>query len=379
MLCPVLLGFVAAGRLVAEQGALGFSDAQFWKDAPANEARALRRVEQSDFQGLLLDGPKTVRLSRRRSLPLIGVRSTSIRDNLTIGLQHRAVLVLTRLGDGRSHAATAFRVPETPRPAAPPRNESSIPRGRTVKAFSVMVTDRIPDLLWAEETLQATLLLYDQRSNPVVIRMTGDPGRDARSQHDSTGCREAISIPPSAEDTSYRPRPDSPPLPDGRAIALATERHVVRQPGAEITVRGSFVLPVPDRDLLGPWSGSAHEGKAGAAAEAPAVVAVVPVTLVLTGDRDARPILRSLCVPVYGPLERTRDGMIGRGYFTADLFEQVRHQDPQEYALWALSRTVISGPARLGIAQGRDRSPGPGADSMISIKNKVRLEKHPDE
>jgi hypothetical protein len=80
-----------------------------------------------------------------------------------------------------------------------------------------------------------------------------------------------------------------------------------------------------------------------------AALAVVPVTVLLTGDQNPLPILMALNVPVYAPLEAARDGQVARGHFAIDLFAHLPNLPIQSYAVWAFSRRVISEPALLGV------------------------------
>jgi hypothetical protein len=74
-------------------------------------------------------------------------------------------------------------------------------------------------------------------------------------------------------------------------------------------------------------------------------VAVLPVSLVLTGDKDATPIVVSLHVPAYQALEKLKGQLLARGHFSIDLLALLRNQvQPQIYAVWAVSRERISEP-----------------------------------
>jgi len=158
----------------------------------------------------------------------------------------------------------------------------------------------------------------------------------------------------------YRPRMDSPPPPAETGIVLAVDRVArvgvapvaIDGPGKTCMLRGSFCLPLRPRDGVRPLP-----GPAGSQAEQQALAdgwvdvgdatatAVVPITLLLTGDKDADPILVPLSAAIYGSVE----GPFAQGQFAIDLFRAVPDLPIQTYAVWAMSRSIISDPALVDI------------------------------
>jgi len=349
------------------QGAFGLSDEQFWEDSTSFEEALVERFLEADFMGLLLDGPRSVLLNEHETIPLLGVRASTIRDDFALSLQRRAVIVATRLEGHETLAATAFRQPDEQRPPARPRDPATLPEGRTADAFSLSLTTRLPELPWRPGTWQTALLLYDCRSNIVVTRLDGNSSQDPAVQEFLAAQRRPgfpLPIAPSFDPTSptspanpYRPRPDSPALPAGPAISLAIDRVVIAGSGRSCVLRGSFCLPVLPRDVVRPLPGppgSAAEqlGRADGWGEVgdPLAMAVVPISILLTGDQRAEPILVSMQVPIYGPLELQPDGHVARGHFAIDLFGNVPGTLAiQSYAVWAISRGIISDPVRVGV------------------------------
>jgi hypothetical protein len=341
------------------QGAFNLKNEQFWQDSTDFEEALVDRFEEDEaLMGLFLDGPTTVGLDEQKTLPLLAVRACSLRDNAVLSLQRRAVLVTTRLESHETLAALAFRPATAPRSRRPPRDPDTLPEGRAVKVFPLSLTERVDGFPLKPGTWQTTLLLHDQRSNLVVTRLERVSSRDpavreflAAQRH--PGYPAAISPPITPSMNPYLRRSDSPPPPEQPGIALAIEPVAVEGPGHSCWLRGSFCLPLRPRDVVRPLPGppgSPAEKQALAAGwldvgDAKAT-AVVPVTILLTGAEDAEPFLVPLNVPAYGALDR----QVARGHFAVDLLAGAPHPLPiQSYAVWALSRTIISDPVVVSI------------------------------
>ena len=341
------------------QGVFALKDTQFWKDFTRIEEALVNRFEEDEaFMGLVLDGPREVQLDQRKTLPLLAVRACSLVDNSALDLDTRAILIATRLEGHETLAAPAFRQsPAPPEDDEPPSDSESLPEGRAVDVVSLSVTDRLPDFPWKPSTWQTTLLLFDQRSNPVVTRLEDDSTRDPAvleflAAQRRSGYPAAVSMPGGPWTNLYRPRLDSPPPPAETGIVLAVDRIAVSGAGKSCMVRGSFCLPIRPRDVVRPLPGPAGtQAEQQALADGwvdvgdPAVVAVVPITLLLTGDKHAAPILVPLGAAIYGPLA----GQRACGQFAVDLFRAAPDLPIESYAVWALSRAIISDPVVVGI------------------------------
>lgn len=345
------------------QGAFGLSDEQFWEDSTSFEEALVERFLGTDFMGLLLDGPRSVVLNEHETIPLRGLRSSTIRHDFALSLQRRAVIVASHLEGHEALAATAFRQPDEPRPIGRPRDPDTLPEGRTADAFSLSLTDRLPKLPWKPGTWQTTLLLYDQRSDSVTTRLDGTSSQDPAIKEFLDAQRRpgypAAIFPPLERNAAnpYRPRSDSPASPSVPSIVLAVDRVVVAGRNRSCVLRGSFSLPVLPRDLVRPLPGPpGSEAEQRARADGwgevgdPRAVAVIPTSIVLTGDQIAEPLLVSIQVPIYDPIEVTPVGQVARGHFAIDLLGCVPGGLAiQSYAVWAISRGIISEPVLVGV------------------------------
>jgi hypothetical protein len=352
----LLVGLAAVASLAAAkappsgQGGLGWADGKFWSNDSTLEEQAIAPFEDSEMVGLFLDGPRKAPLRQHDSIPLVAIRASSIRDNAVLSLQQRGVLLSTRVEGNETLASLAFRQPNKLRRPTPERDPNTLPEGRAVKLYRLNLGEQIPEVAERSATWATTLLLFNQRSNRVVTRVDAKPIKGSQGPEMRTA-----KVPPTptraADDTTYRVRPDSPALPGGRAIALASASEVQRGPGRSWQLRGSFLLPALARDVAqassqAPEPAGRKAGETRQKAEAaPTPAATLPVTIVLTGDSDATPILLPLHVPVYQPLVKGKGEQLARGYFGVDLLALLGDQlAPQSYAVWAVSRQQLSEP-----------------------------------
>ena len=346
-----------------EQGGLGLSDGKFWGDSTDVDERAADLFLQSDFVGLFLDGPKRMRFREHSDLPLIGVRAASNQESFAMSLQRRAVLVSTWLEGDQTYAALAFRQPDEPSKSRPRRPSKAVPEGHGADAFRIVLNKCIPEVASQTGQWHTTLLLFDRKSNRVATGVESDP-REARAANGSEAAKHPrayparISPPVDEADHPYRARPDSPALPGESTIVLGSAGKVDKAPGRAWVLRGSYRLPALARDVVRPLPGLGFpaERKAREAGWEdvgdPAAVAVLPVTIILTGDEDATPILVPLHVPIYQPIERIKGEQLVRGHFAVDLLALVGDKlRPQTYAVWAVSRQQVSEPIVVRVAR----------------------------
>lgn len=345
------------------QGVFQLDDNRFGADSDDIAEELIERFEETDFMGLVLDGPRTVLMDQHETVWLLGLRASTIRDNISISLECRAIMLVSHLDGVETFAATAFRQPDDTPPPSVPRDPATMPEGRTIKVFGLSWGDRLPDLDWKPGQWQSTLLLYDQRSNPVVTRLE-KMANSAPAVQGFPASRRRSAFPaavwPSPDLTvphSYRQRADSPAAPPNHGIVLALDRRAMQGPGRTCLLRGSFRLPILPRDMVthlpGPAdSEAAHEALAEGwvdVGDADAI-AVFPVTVLLTGDQKAKPLLFHLQVPVYGPVKTPPAGPEVVGFFAVDLFRLLPSEIPiQNYAVWAVSRGLLSEPLLLGL------------------------------
>jgi hypothetical protein len=331
----------AGATPVAKQGALGAPDEKFRGDTQALEERARQRFGETDFLGLFIDGPKRVPRTQHDDIALIGLRASTIRDNVSVGLVRRGVLVATRLETDETLAALAYRQPDEPRTPTPPRDPATLPKGRSVKTFTLALDQRIPEVRTRPGTYATTLLLFDRRSNQVVTRIDGAPDKNAMGQTEGSPPIE-LGHPQCPE------APGCPPSPKDSAILLASTGPTGQGAARSWMVHGSYLVPVSPNDVVKPPTATPSKGRDAQSPGTP--VAVLPVQLVLSGEEDAAPVVIPMRVPVYQPLEHIRGQAMARGHFSINLLSVAPALKPQSYAAWALSRRQISEPIVIRLA-----------------------------
>ena len=100
-------------------GALELADKDFWANpTPALERFNTKRTLSRQL-GLVIDLPGSVPVGERKTLPLLGSATLSLRDGASIDFARSALLVAVNAGDGAARVAFLKAQDRLPRPAAP--------------------------------------------------------------------------------------------------------------------------------------------------------------------------------------------------------------------------------------------------------------------
>lgn len=319
-----------------QQGGLGVAEADYWEDpVPAFETK---KKLLAGPRGLGLDAPAVARLADRRTLVYVAVESTTVGGQAERSLKSRGVLVTTRLEDRVTAASWAFESvrPDTPMP--PPRKPSREDPPLLLTHTVDLRRAHQGALAWEAGTLRSWVLLFDAASNPVTTRVIGKEVHDPEVVKFLEARRKptyAGPVRPAARDPlpSFARLPASPPPPE-RGVALAAPR--VTLGAGPVVVHGSFRLPLLARERVAP-----PEPGDPAAERRP--TAVVPLTLVVTGDTKSAPQVVNLGVPTWDPADAA-DAVVG-GHFALDLREYADLRPYQTYAVWAVAAGELYGPA----------------------------------
>ena len=345
-------GIIAMATLVA-QGAFGLPDAAFLEGKTTEgSAQVVQKVLRDDkFMGMILDGPARVEIDKWDTVRLAGVRKASYEQNFDVRLEKRAILVAARVETGEVLAGPAFEHKDEVEP--PPRRPESFPQGENVRPFSIDLRKRLPTLPWRPGTLAITVLLYDQRSNSVITRLEHKASKDPEVAKYLEAQKHprfpGPATPAESAHVSYARDPRSPEVPKAAGIVLAIERVTVDRPGARAILHGSFRLPATEGETVR----ARPEGPDGANwrdVGDPRATAVMPISLVITGDDDLGPWVEPLRVVSREPLVTEGKKTYATGYFNIDL---LRAPDPvrqhQSYAVWAVSGDTISEPVKVSL------------------------------
>ncbi|HZV02365.1 MAG TPA: hypothetical protein VFF73_37000, partial [Planctomycetota bacterium] len=312
--------------------------------------------------GMVLDGPRQVLVAERRDLPLLVWRKSTIAENALFPVKETAVIAVVRLETNEVHADLAFETKE-PRGALP--DVSKVLKGTTSVVVALDARGRLKNLPWKPGTLVARVLVHDQCSNPVTSKLVAAPVNDPAvaefiESRRKTAYPEPVSPPVTPEANPFQKTASSPALPEGVGIALAVNRVIVTSQGFASVVHGSFRLPARPRDMVRPAPVDPRATDAASRKELqesgwvdvgdPAAKAVIPITLVATGDQNPAPIYVRVRAASYDSVDASAKEQVVTGYFSIDLQKATTLvKKPQTYALWALSGEAISAPVKMAL------------------------------
>ncbi len=309
--------------------------------------------------GIFLDGPTVVRNDLRDDVPLAGATRYAGSVAAAQRFHDRAVLVVVRAASNEVFAGRLFEWKEpAPEAASPPGDldASDLDEPTVIDFFVARVRERIPGFTMRASLVRAVVLCGDERSNAVTVSVEDPPESNPAvsafiAQHRSPGFPRAVSPPKRAGEAlpSYLRATDSPEQP---SYGIALKVPDTARPGASCVVRGSFALPVIEREVVRPFDAS-HDRFARLAG-APWVdvgdrdaSAVVGISLVVVREDVTEPAVLRLDVPVYGEL-----APLARGHFSVDLASLPgMFTSLGTYSLWAVSGDVLVGPRALTITQ----------------------------
>lgn len=355
-------------------GPLGLADVEFWDAPRRTEDEVHDRLLDEGFLGVVIDAPARVPVGKRGTLPIVAVHAATLRETATLSLRAALVAAAVRLETNEVRVARAF-APVSEDDVAPAGIDPG--EGTSLRTFDVDLRDRL-HLPWEAGTWLVGFFLRERASNRVTVRLeAGGAPRDAVAAAFVAAHRRPRYPQPIAPRPrpgklpSYEARPDSPPVPAEPGIALAVERLVKDTGDATAVLRGSFRLPVLEREVVKP-ADAADTALVEALPEAqrpaalkdglawqdpgdPRATAVVPITLVVTGSARPGPSVLALQVPSFDPVDPTADAPVVTGHFALDLREGLgwdRLADQTSF-IYALSGKAMAGPAAVAVVDPR--------------------------
>lgn len=353
-------------------GPLQLTDVDFWEQPRRTEEAVHERLIEEEFVGAIIDAPARLPLARRTTLPVVGVHAARLREGVSLG--DALIATAVRAEDHEVRVARAFtpagRVPEDP--DAPDPGET-----RSLFTFQVDLRARL-GLPWEPGTWHVGFLLRERATNRVTVKLEAAGGgyTDPVAAKFLAAKRrprypQPISPAQGAPLPSYVARPDSPPIPDAPGIALAVDRLVKDREGATAVLRGSFRLPLLEREVVKPKDPSdsaavealpeeqrpraLREGAAWQDPGDPEATAVVPITLVVTGAHRPGPTVLDLQVPSFDAVDPGAKAPVVTGHFALDLRESLgwdRLADQTSF-IYALSGAALAGPAAIAVVDPR--------------------------
>jgi len=320
-----------------ERITLGLKGEEFWSEPWKTINDVQMKMIGGRKSGLIVDAPEAVDLVAHDDTPLLIFQSGSAQELASPPLENLAVLVASRVSDRETYVNSAMK--HVPSPQAKP---STTWRGRT---FQLNLRERL-SFPWEPGTFSVRILMRDQSSValPLELVQSGryDDPEVKKFMLQFMPPPEPVSPPPGHPFPSYDADESTPAIAKGeeQGIALAVERVIVTTPGRPALLRGSFALKVRRTEIVPPPDPKLPRSNE----RRP--TAILPITLVASGTRDAQPAMLKVRVPSYD--EATEDAVV-TGAFAIDLLDLGLPSREQTYFIWAFAGDVASTPAVLAL------------------------------
>jgi hypothetical protein len=334
---------------------LGLTDADYWIDPFKTRSDLESKLMEEGKEALLLGAPGKISIAEHDSLPVVAIRTANLDRLARRVFRKHAVLTAVDQATGQTYAymAVVKNVKEPKQYDGPPLE------GMGGEAFLIDAKSQL-GLPWAPARYVVGLVLLDQVSNRVAVELKKG-GYDDPAVADYLKGRDKSLAPPSpfpapAVQTDgaggkqspvfpyYSPWAGSPPLPEGAGISILADRVVPRGPRTACVIRGSFRLPVRNRDFV--KQAPVHD---------PNVrphTAVVPITLLLTGGSSSAPVLIPLLVPTYDPVDANAESAVATGWFSVDAAKLKNIAGADEtFFIYAFSGESMAGPVPMALVK----------------------------
>lgn len=348
-------------------GILEIQGDAYWEKNQVSATRLYRGMATAGDCGIYLDAPSELSVHGRSWLPAYVVYLRTMAETRQIDPEASLLLVAVRHEDNALYAGRALQFDEDPATDDPPTGATP-DTGFKGQLFCADVREQL-GLPWERGTVSLSAMLRERVSNERVITFGHESTDFVDSEVESyVETRDRSWAPLAIEPVwppldqirgaisrvldggpapfpNYRPQPESPPLPTGAGINLLADR-VSESGSGPCVMRGSFRLPCTSHERVpfNPETGRPID------VGAPGATAVVGIHLVGTGTRSAGPIVLSLRVPSFDPVEPGDEAFV-TGFFSIDLFQLGPMQAmPDTYFFTAFSREVRTGPVTIGVA-----------------------------
>lgn len=308
-------------------------------DALENVESILKRDEKKGIW-LAAASPLGIDTDRDASILVFDYYSTSERGNRY--LSESGVLVGTRVESRETFAALIVE----PKPPADgyedPAGDVPLPDMTLVQRYRIPLRERLEQLPWRAGTYLVDILFDPVISNRAEFKLTA--GAAAAKDEEVAAFIEArksargkaaepYPAPSGGKYPNYSRGEKAIAIPEAEGIVLEAERVAVYEPDSHSVLKGSFRLSVPSMFYKNPEGGAA--------------TAVVPITLVITGNIMTGPFVVPLRIPAEDKVDPEAAESVMTGQFEIDLFGlEETSKVPQTYTIWAYSGTHRSEPVK---------------------------------
>jgi hypothetical protein len=331
-------------------GVFEIEGSDYWDNPMKHVLRVLGNFAPQRRFGLFLDAPSAVDLSRVDRIPLLCLYAAPARESAVYDAVKMGHLVCVRLEDRTLEVRNLLDLPEAEGVFDDESPAEDEPSGTVAMTDQTNVL-RVP-LMQRRGTCLLTGILLDRVSNRVAVKLS-EPYRGFVDDAVPAFLEKLRRPAPAPERVRYLTgqSPENfqanlytPALPNGPGIVIDCERVVLYEKGARAWLRGAVRIPVLAREIVPPpvEIGPDPYGD-------PRPVAILGVSLVITGSRDGDAQTVLLRVPVFGP-NPVSAGEIVTGYFEFDLFGHSAIAGiAQTNFIYAFAGDMMAGPARCAV------------------------------
>lgn len=314
---------------------------------PALEDELALRIRDKVFGTAIAASPR-IELPPRTVLQLAGCHVETLRDAARRPVfEDMAVLVGSNPISGRVRACRAF--PESTEADDPPPSPPDPGEGVTGIAFRINLAELL-ELPMEPGSYCFWILARERASNPARMELFKPPPSPiddpevvkfiaqwrAANPRKPVGADPRTVWPPAAlfgGYPSYRASDAAVPLPK-HGIVLSAERVLVQKQGLRWVLSGAFRVAIDRRHaVLDAVSGES-------------ATAVVPISLVITGNAITRPVVLDLRLPTRSAIKSGEQTPVVEGHFSINLasLPGIRRL-PGTYFIYAVCGEAISAPA----------------------------------
>jgi hypothetical protein len=326
---------IATSEIVAN--ILNLTEEEYFSVDRIALAARQRLLLSSDYTGIAVNAPASIRTGQHSKLPLVMAMRMSGDRDWEVGLRDNCILVGTNLHTGKVHFANGLASDKelTSRGGRIKQPKGSKPPGLAVVAAQIIELDprnRL-HLPWDTGLWSLGVLYYDWPSNTVTVKLEGN------GPAEQPAVRAIFPISTGGGDLpSYQPTAKTPPYPAAGAVFTVEAKKVQDQP--QLIVHGAFTTTIKDYHL----ATSPGSGPSGPAA-------IVPITFVILGLDWKFPRPFTWAVPVQ---ERSSvaPGKTAHGTFAIDaLAGGVTPLDPGRYVAYIIMDGRIFGPQSFQVTR----------------------------
>lgn len=316
----------------------GLKNEDYFNSPLKNLSAVREKLEDEEFEGLLLGGPDYVPLTKDAKFPVVVLQATDAREAALHAFSDYTLLTAMDIRLNRFYVQMAMEQKYVKRERDP--NQPLPEPGRSTDGGAAELFARL-DMPKTEGEYLVTALLLHNVSNRLPIKV-GHPDleKNPKRFEEMLSAQHSLSDPSSKAEpvhfASMKREALSPAIPEVAGIALVVEpRSIHRDTKKPAMVFASYNLPL---DFV-PSAGEREADKSG--------FERASVYFLSTGSSNPRPFLKKLVLSA--TVENRKPGEASlRGYFSIELHQIGRIGKGRNH-LYAFSGREMSGPVEIDL------------------------------